>query len=954
MNLIYMRHRYNYHKINYQVGEVMVIESIQQLKNYFSSLPWYKTIFFPWSLQTKLTKPTMNEIEICVVYSQLHSSWLWGFYNWIFPSLASFSQSTRMRQHRGEIAPENARTSIRAEINELPPIYNTHWGLRNHAFAPMFSSIYSKIYPILVQEPYVNKHDIVELILKEICTNNCLQYQMKEANAFISIVELLKTTFELNQPISFIIDKLKQKSSIIHFEFLNNNLQELCTVYQYNVLDLKILLMGPYAQFVFEILAHAPHAQIHDILRFMTKLEKLSTITEDQKIDFYRIIRGERRSLNITYIEDCLNLYSRLDCVNNPANFSLILKDRSLVKWFAINNILDILNNIDSPMDKEQIQRDFEALTHTDLEGATCYMKLRLGMGISEQDQRLDVLQHNVLLQKIRVGLFKSDMYKIDAYMRENESVHPFDYWVSFVQNLHLLSTSEWGAEYSRGSLLDFFLDSVKKNTEPFVAFTMLMQLHRLNLLKGNLIDMLRYGRSAALSDKCRPFVHELLAVWFGDQALRDLWNSLDGSQFDEFDCDMLIVDCHTILEKNSTNKIKYVRESVWDRLHSMLFYRVYVEGKTSASLNEHIALMPRNIKTLSLRGSVLYYSNQQDLTELFFKLPSNITSVVIHYYNRKSVAASYVEDVIVHDLLWQVQEIITEILTQKNITLNFDSIKFAILIDEIVLSKLIGILEQKNNALAYLTCALLLTGEITNYMDEREGDEIDNHIEKRVHDAIVFYDKAANDNVLKPIIAFFLWHIKTVTDYASVKNKLMQYDVTPSFFCSSYGFFSDREPVIYSCLNRIPNPVHPNMTFKDDPVDLMTTRTDPTVISLIHQDRFLISETLRDIANLFKQVIEWNGEETQQLVDLVGLINYLFAHAMPFERGSAAVSEWLEMAIYKYHGLDMQYNESVSINMEALILPLYEFIAKYPSMIKLEPIVDKNIFVSGVKQSSP
>ncbi len=127
--------------------------------------------------------------------------------------------------------------------------------------------------------------------------------------------------------------------------------------------------------------------------------------------------------------------------------------------------------------------------------------------------------------------------------------------------------------------------------------------------------------------------------------------------------------------------------------------------------------------------------------------------------------------------------------------------------------------------------------------------------------------------------------------------------------------------------------------TYTDDPVELMTTRPDPTVISLIHQDVFLIQETLNDIADLFKQAIEWDGKNTQELTDLVGLINYLFAHSMPFIRGSAAIAEWLEMAIYRYHGLDLQYNEATSINMEALVQPLNEFIEKYPSMIKIEPI---------------
>lgn len=127
--------------------------------------------------------------------------------------------------------------------------------------------------------------------------------------------------------------------------------------------------------------------------------------------------------------------------------------------------------------------------------------------------------------------------------------------------------------------------------------------------------------------------------------------------------------------------------------------------------------------------------------------------------------------------------------------------------------------------------------------------------------------------------------------------------------------------------------------TLRDDPVEFMTTRSDPTVVTLIHQDVFLIKETLKEIANLFKQAINWDKANIHDLQNIVALISYLFAHAMPFKRGSAAISEWLEMAIYQYHGYELEYREDVSINMEALILHLDEFIDKYSSMIKLEPI---------------
>lgn len=122
---------------------------------------------------------------------------------------------------------------------------------------------------------------------------------------------------------------------------------------------------------------------------------------------------------------------------------------------------------------------------------------------------------------------------------------------------------------------------------------------------------------------------------------------------------------------------------------------------------------------------------------------------------------------------------------------------------------------------------------------------------------------------------------------------------------------------------------------YTNDPVDMMTGRS---AVFLVHQDVFLIEDTLQDIAELFKKAIEWNGEDQQTLIDLVALINYEFAHAMPFKRGSAAVGEWLEMAIYRYHGLTLQYKENCCINMEALILPLKQFVEKYPSLINLIP----------------
>ena len=127
--------------------------------------------------------------------------------------------------------------------------------------------------------------------------------------------------------------------------------------------------------------------------------------------------------------------------------------------------------------------------------------------------------------------------------------------------------------------------------------------------------------------------------------------------------------------------------------------------------------------------------------------------------------------------------------------------------------------------------------------------------------------------------------------------------------------------------------------TYNDDPVEYMLSRPDKTYISLIHQDPFLIKDSLTEIGKVFKKAVEWNREEgLEKLTHLVADITYLFSHAMPLERGSAAVGEWLEMALYQYHGFTIKYAEGICVNMEALTLPYKEFMVKYPSFLKIEP----------------
>ena len=120
--------------------------------------------------------------------------------------------------------------------------------------------------------------------------------------------------------------------------------------------------------------------------------------------------------------------------------------------------------------------------------------------------------------------------------------------------------------------------------------------------------------------------------------------------------------------------------------------------------------------------------------------------------------------------------------------------------------------------------------------------------------------------------------------------------------------------------------------TYKEDPIDRMSENSS---VTLLHQDPFLIEMMLEEIAKVFDRVIRRDKQELPALQRDIALMEYEFAHAMPFARGSMAISEWIEMAIYESHGFEIKYK--LPVNLEALTLPFQEFVEKYPSMVDVQ-----------------
>jgi hypothetical protein len=110
------------------------------------------------------------------------------------------------------------------------------------------------------------------------------------------------------------------------------------------------------------------------------------------------------------------------------------------------------------------------------------------------------------------------------------------------------------------------------------------------------------------------------------------------------------------------------------------------------------------------------------------------------------------------------------------------------------------------------------------------------------------------------------------------------------------------------------------------------------TPIQLNHQAVIDIKFSLLDVADDFSNIMTTTYADDQKdlLVSAMTILIYRISNATPYERGSAAIIEWLEVAIYKFHGYELEYSAEKNTNLESLTLSLKEFATVYPTCMQL------------------
>jgi hypothetical protein len=111
-----------------------------------------------------------------------------------------------------------------------------------------------------------------------------------------------------------------------------------------------------------------------------------------------------------------------------------------------------------------------------------------------------------------------------------------------------------------------------------------------------------------------------------------------------------------------------------------------------------------------------------------------------------------------------------------------------------------------------------------------------------------------------------------------------------------------------------------------------------PTLI--LHQDTFLIDETLEEISKIFKEAVSWTSEQdVKDLKDRVALFRFMYSHCTPCIRGDGAIGDWFELAIYRYHGFaKTKFSQDKLPCFETLAsISLSRYMSEYDKIITVE-----------------
>jgi len=112
--------------------------------------------------------------------------------------------------------------------------------------------------------------------------------------------------------------------------------------------------------------------------------------------------------------------------------------------------------------------------------------------------------------------------------------------------------------------------------------------------------------------------------------------------------------------------------------------------------------------------------------------------------------------------------------------------------------------------------------------------------------------------------------------------------------------------------------------------------------VFLRHTPHKTLQPLLEHISHLWRRAIcfDCNEHNQQALLALIAEIHYWMSHASAYERGSAAISEWITKALFMLHGFSMpETKPMVLLDLKAFVMTLEDYVRAFPSFFKSHPL---------------
>lgn len=108
----------------------------------------------------------------------------------------------------------------------------------------------------------------------------------------------------------------------------------------------------------------------------------------------------------------------------------------------------------------------------------------------------------------------------------------------------------------------------------------------------------------------------------------------------------------------------------------------------------------------------------------------------------------------------------------------------------------------------------------------------------------------------------------------------------------------------------------------------------------VMHQDIFLLEDTLKECEKLFRDVLRWEPSKgAEELKEKMAPLVYLLTHSHRDCRGTAAMNEWLERGIYRALGFNMLALSTRMIDLDAFCNPYPRYFEIYKKSFNLVPV---------------